>query len=147
MLLLNSLLWQCLILSFKYNNIMIWYTSLIKPPLTPPAWLFAPTWIILYLTILTSLVLYTTTKSRYSKCRGYIYFIVQMFLNLIWLPIFFVFKNVELALIGIIFLDGIVYFTIKEFRKVSKFASFALYPYFIWIIFATYLNLGLLILN
>ena len=30
-------------------NIPIWYASLIRPPLTPPNWLFGPVWTLLYL--------------------------------------------------------------------------------------------------
>lgn len=65
----------------------IWYFSLTKPYLTPPAWIFAPVWSFLYLTIAFSFVLYFLKKDE-NKGLGYLYFLVQMILNLIWTPVF-----------------------------------------------------------
>lgn len=121
----------------------IWYTNLPKSFLMPPNWLFAPVWFVLYLMIFLSLVIYTTTKTRHNKIVGYIYFIVQMLLNIIWSPIFFLMKNVGLALLVLVFLDIFVYLTIKKFYEVSKISAQILYPYFLWILFATYLNMAI----
>lgn len=123
----------------------LWYANLPKPLLMPPNWLFAPVWFILYLMIFLSLLIYTTTKTRHSKILGYIYFIIQMLLNIIWSPIFFLMKNVGLALLVIIFLDIFVYLTIIKFYEVSKISAKILYPYFLWILFATYLNAAIFI--
>ena len=124
-----------------------WYNLLIKPPFTPPAWIFAPAWVFLYLTILVSLILFTTKHRGQNKVNGYIYFIIQLLLNIIWVPLFFIQKNVGLAFIDIIFLDVFVFLTIKEFYKTSQSSAIILIPYFIWILFATYLNCGILFLN
>ena len=125
----------------------IWYDTLTKPFLTPPPEVFAPAWIILYITILVSLIIFTVTKSRKNKTRGYLCFLIQLLLNIAWTPVFFSMENIILALIIIILLDIFVFFTIKEFYKISQSAAGILIPYFIWIIFATYLNIGILILN
>ena len=125
----------------------LWYANLPKPPLMPPNWLFTPVWIILYLVIFLSLLIYTTTKSRGDKIKGYVYFIIQMLLNIAWSPIFFLMKNIELALVVIILLDVFVYLMIRKFHEVSKLAAELLYPYFWWIIFATYLNCGIVVLR
>ena len=60
---------------------------------------------------------------------------------------FFILQNPNLALVVIIFMDLFVILTIKEFFKVSKISAYLLLPYLIWIIFATYLNIGFVILN
>lgn len=124
-----------------------WYNTLSKPLLTPPDWIFSPAWIILYITIFVSLIIFTTTISRKDKIKGYVLFILQLFLNILWTPVFFVFKNVGLALLIIILLDILVYFTIKSFYKISKQAGVILLPYFVWILYATYLNAGIYFLN
>lgn len=125
----------------------IWYDALAKPYFTPPSDVFAPVWIILYITILVSLVIFTVTKTRRNKFKGYIYFLIQLLLNIAWTPVFFSLENIFLALIIIVLLDIFVFFTIKEFHKISQIAAGTLIPYFIWIIYATYLNVGILVLN
>lgn len=124
-----------------------WYATLNKPLLTPPDWIFSPAWIVLYITIFVSLIIFTTTVTRKGKIKGYVLFILQLLLNILWTPVFFVFKNVGLALVIIILLDVLVYFTIKNFYKVSKQAGIILLPYFVWILYATYLNAGIYFLN
>lgn len=124
----------------------LWFDTLIKPPFNPPAWIFTPVWIILYGMIFVSLLLYTIKPAR-NKMRGYIYFIIQMVLNLAWSPVFFLLHNITLALIIIILMDLFVLLTIKRFFAVSKLAGMILIPYLLWILFATYLNAAFLILN
>lgn len=123
-----------------------WYNSLIKPFLAPPNWIFMPVWSVLYLTIFISLILYIT-KPAEDKNLGYIYFAIQMMLNLIWSPVFFGMQNIAIALAIVIFLDIFVLLTILKFYSVSKISGLILIPYFLWILFATYLNLGYLLLN
>lgn len=123
-----------------------WYYNLTKPPLAPPDWIFPPVWSILYFSILVALLLYLF-KPAQNKKSGYIYFIAQLFLNLLWAPVFFYLKNMFLALIVIILLDIFVILTIKSFYKVSKISGLILIPYLIWILSATYLNIGYLVLN
>ncbi len=125
----------------------IWYDNLIKPALNPPSWIFSPVWIILYGTILAALILYAIKISNRNKIEGYIYFIVQMILNLAWSPIFFYFHNIGLALIVIILLDIAILINIIKFYKVSKLSGLILIPYFLWVLFATYLNISFFILN
>ena len=56
-------------------------------------------------------------------------------------------QNIGLALAVVIVLDIFVFLTIKKFYSVSKLSGLILIPYFIWVLFATYLNMGYFILN
>ena len=112
-----------------------WYNSLIKPPMAPPNSIFSPVWGVLYILMLVSLILYIK-EQKANKLSGYIYFSIQLFLNIIWSPIFFGAESI----LGVIL-------TIKKFYNVSKLSAILLIPYLIWILFATYLNLEYLILN
>ena len=89
----------------------------------------------------------TKDKSRFLQELGYIYFIAQLIFNLLWTPSFFYLKNIVLALIVVIFLDIFVVLAVKSFYKVSKISGLILIPYLIWILFATYLNIGYFVLN
>ncbi len=128
-----------------YNS--VWYDSLTKPFLNPPAWVFPPVWIFLYATLLFALILFAAKFTIRSKIRGGIFFVIQLILNLLWSPAFFGMKNIGLALGIIILLDIFVLFTIIEFFKVSKVSAYLLAPYFVWILFATYLNISFFVLN
>ena len=97
----------------------IWYENLTRPFLSPPKWLFAPVWGILYLTIFISFILYFLKKDK-NKRKGYIYFSIQIILNFLWTPAFFGMKNILLALIIIILLDIFLILTIKNFYPTSK---------------------------
>ncbi len=124
----------------------VWYDNLVKPFLNPPSQIFPVVWGILYTLILAAFIIYVI-KPSFRKGRGYLYFFIQLILNLLWSPAFFYFKNIGLALIIIIFLDIFVFLTIRKFYTVEKFAGILLMPYFIWILFATYLNTAFYILN
>lgn len=124
-----------------------WYNTLNQPFLKPPAWLFAPVWTILYISMGVALFLYARKFTIKSKAWGYVLFFTQLLVNLAWTPAFFGIKNIGLALALIILLDILVLFNIIEFFKVSKSAARCLIPYFLWILFATYLNLSYFILN
>lgn len=124
-----------------------WYSTLIQPPLKPPAWIFTPIWIIFYISMGIALLYYIRKKTFQNKHWGYILFTSQLLVNLSWSPVFFGLKNIELAFVLIILLDLLVLINIILFFKISNTAGKILIPYFIWLIFATYLNFGLLILN
>lgn len=124
----------------------VWYYNLTKPPLAPPDWIFPPVWSTLYFSMLVALLLYLFKPSQ-NKKSGYIYFIAQLILNFLWTPTFFYLQNIVLALIVIILLDIFVILTIKSFYKISKISGLILIPYLLWILFATYLNIGYLVLN
>lgn len=124
-----------------------WYQTLIKPPLAPPAWLFSPVWTLLYISIAIALFLYAKKNINKNKTWGYVLFFTQLLVNFTWTPTFFGLKNIGFALALIILLDILVLFNIIEFFKVSKTAGKFLIPYFVWILFATYLNFGYFVLN
>lgn len=124
-----------------------WYSTLIQPPLSPPAWLFAPVWTILYISMIVALFLYAKNFSIKNKSWGYVLFFTQLLVNLSWSPTFFGLKNIIFALTLVVLLDILVLLNIIEFAKISKTSAKILVPYFIWILFATYLNLGIVILN
>jgi len=124
----------------------IWYQSLTKPKFTPPDWLFSPIWIFLYITIFLSFILYFL-KPYKNKKSGYVYFAIEMILNLLWSPIFFGMQNILSAFIVIVLMDIFAVLLIKKFYSVSKISGIILIPYLLWILFATYLNYAYLILN
>ena len=124
-----------------------WYFLLIKPPLTPPASVFTPAWGLLYTTVIIALLIFVSKNTENDKSCGLWLFWLQMLFNFLWAPVFFGLKNILFALIIIIALDILVLLTIKEFYKTAKTSGLILIPYMLWLLFATYLNAGLFLLN
>ncbi|MEF7456376.1 TspO/MBR family protein [Pediococcus pentosaceus] len=122
------------------------YNSFTLPPFSPPDRLFGIVWPILYLMIGIVGYLIFTVRSNYRKTNLTL-FIAQLFLNFIWSIVFFNVSSRWTGLLIILVLDALVFFCIKEFYKSSKLAAYLMIPYFLWILFATYLTLGTAILN
>jgi len=123
-----------------------WYQKLNQPPLAPPTQVFTPVWGILYVMIFISFILFVRSKKP-NKTAGYLFFSAQIIFNLLWSPVFFFYRNIPCALAVVILLDIFVLLTIKEFSQKTKWAAILLAPYFVWILFATYLNFGYMLLN
>jgi translocator protein len=130
------------------GNIRGIYTSLKLPPLSPPAAVFGPVWIILYLLIgVAGYLVIKDTTSRTQKTINLSLFGSQLLLNFIWSIVFFGGNSYWLGLIIIIVLDLVVLACILAFRNVNKLAAYLFVPYFVWILFATYLTLGVAMMN
>ena len=126
---------------------MDWFNSLNKPFLSPPDWLFAPVWIVLYITIAIAFIIFLKSHSTRKKTLGLIFFFTQLLLNFIWSPVFFNMQNILGALIIIFFMWLFIMLTIITFLRHSKIAAILLIPYLIWVSFAFYLNFGFYVLN
>lgn len=126
---------------FTVSAIPTWYQSLNKPFFSPPNWIFAPVWTLLYVLMGYSLYLVWIKKAIPTV------FWVQLILNGFWSIIFFGMKNPTLALVDIVALWIAIILTIKAFSKINKLSGNLLYPYLAWVSFASLLNLAIVILN
>ena len=125
-----------------------WYTTLIKPFFQPPNWLFGPVWSILYIMIGLSIgLIWTKVEVSKAKSNAIKVFIFQLFLNLIWSPVFFGLKMLLPAAVIIIILWFFIFITIRMFSGLHKIAGKLLIPYLLWVSFATCLNVAIAILN
>lgn len=124
------------------------YSSMLKPPLSPPGWLFSVAWTILYLVMgLASFFLLTSNVPKRTKVAPIALYLVGLVLNFFWCIIFF---NLKLYLFSFIWLVALflsVAILIAMSIKISKKAAFLLIPYALWLMFAGYLNFGAFILN
>jgi translocator protein len=129
---------------FTAPAISSWYSTISKPWFTPPNWLFAPAWTLLYLLMAIALFIIWQKK---EKRRALTIFFIQLFLNFLWSMLFFGLKNPLLAFLDILLLVLTISLTVKIFYSKSKIAAFLLLPYLLWTIYASLLNLGIIILN
>ena len=120
------------------------YNSLAKPFLAPPSWIFPVMWSIIYL--LMGISYYIYRKDDEDTIVSIIYYI-QLFVNLLWSIIFFVFKFRLFACVWIVLLDVFVLFMIYLFWNKKRLSAYLNIPYMLWILFATYLTIGIYLLN
>ena len=116
-----------------------WYQSLTKSELNPPGYVFGIVWPILYLLMgITAWRTFYTIKNL---------FYIQLFFNAIWSWLFFSFHLPVISLIDIwllIFINIKILFMIL---KQDKIAAFLYTPYIVWLLFASYLNLFIVLNN
>lgn len=117
-----------------------WYLTLDKAPLNPPGWIFAPVWTTLYL--LMGIAGYFLWQERNTRALKLYW--LQLVLNALWTPLFFGLHAPVVALLDLVILDILVAILIGVS---SKRAAVLLIPYLLWISFATYLNLMIVLLN
>ena len=130
---------------FVFKNMNV-YNSLNRPPLSPPSIVFPVAWTILY--ILMGISIYIVMQSiRKLKTNARLIFYIQLITNALWTPIFFGFKEYFLAFLWILMLIVFVITMILIFYKISKKASYIQIPYLLWLLFASYLNFGVFVLN
>lgn len=128
-------------------NIPTWYAQLEKPILNPPNWVFGPVWTLLYLLMGIALALVILEPGKKSKKKAYIWFGTQLALNTLWSLVFFGLQTPWLGVVVIAALIASIVMTIREFYKIKKNAAWLLLPYLAWVSFATYLTVGVALLN
>lgn len=121
------------------------YTELVKPFLAPPKILFPIAWTIIYLLMGISYFLY----KRGYKENGVIdvLYYLQLLVNALWSIIFFLWKARFVAILWILLLDILVILLLYLFFQKKKISAYLNITYLLWIIFATYLTIGIYVLN
>lgn len=121
------------------------YQNLKQPFLAPPGALFPIVWTILYILMGISYGILKTNNQTDSK-TDFIYY-TQLAVNALWSIIFFVLKWRFFAILWILLLAVLVVFMIIQFYNKNKIAGLLQIPYLLWVLFASYLNFGVYILN
>ena len=121
------------------------YGSLNKGINVPPV-VFVVVWSILYILMGISAYIVDNSGEESIKNSLIIYY-VQLFVNLLWPVIFFGFGKIFISLGIIILLLGLVIINFIKFYKINKIAGYLLIPYIAWLVFATYLNYTVYVLN
>ena len=133
---------------FTEDAVGNWYTSLDKPPYTPPDWTFGVVWPILYVLMgLAAGILWNRPTGRKAVAAALRLFLLQLVLNGIWSPLFFGLQRIDLALIDIAVLWILIVATVIAFYLQHRPAGVLLLPYLGWVSFAVYLNIAFWILN
>lgn len=122
------------------------YAQLIKPPLSPPGWMFPIVWTLLYtlMGISSGMVYLSHDDCRRDALEVYL---LQLFLNFGWTILFFGFHWMLAAFVWLVVLESMIVIMIALFFPIRSIAAYLQIPYFFWVAFAAYLNLATYLLN
>lgn len=124
------------------------YDQAVKPPLSPPDILFPIVWTVLFILMGISVCLVRTADApEGARNRATIVYIAQLAVNFFWPLIFFNAGAYFAAIVWIILLDALVILMIAAFHSIRRSAALLNLPYLAWLLFATYLNVGVWYLN
>lgn len=124
-----------------------WWRRIDKPSWTPPDYLFATVWPILY--FLIGVAVYRVARKHGHVGRGaaLLWFFAQWVLNGLWTPLFFGLHRPDLALACIVLMWIGIVGTIRSFTRVAPLSGALMLPYLLWVSFATALNGAIWYLN
>lgn len=124
-----------------------WYAGLTKPGWSPPPWLFAPVWTVLYVAMgVASWLVWRAgadgVRARHAAAvrSGLLLYAAQLLANAAWSPIFFGLKRPDLAFLVIVVMWVLIVLTTWRFLRISRMAGLLLVPYAAWVTFAAALN-------
>ena len=125
-----------------------WYSQLIKPSWSPPAWVFGPVWTFLYVLIAVSFG--KVFLMFFQKKVSFIIifpFILNLIFNFAFTPLQFGLKNNLLAAVDVILVLGTLIWAIIAIYPYARWVAYIQIPYLLWVSFATVLQLTITYLN
>ena len=122
-----------------------WYSSLNKSFLTPPDWVFAPVWTILYLFM--TIAIWAAWHKNYKNINLVLIYFIHLCFNTTWSIVFFVFHNIELALLNLIVILTFIAILTFKYKKINNLSFYLMIPYLLWSSYALILNFTLVLLN
>jgi len=125
-----------------------WYSQLIKPSWSPPAWLFGPVWSVLYVLIAVSFgrvfIMFVRREIPFIVALP---FALNLVFNLAFTWIQFGLKNNGVAAGDILLVLGTLVAGMVLIYPYAKWITYIQIPYLLWVSFATVLQLTITYLN
>ena len=125
-----------------------WYSQIIKPSWSPPAWIFGPVWSALYAIIAVSFgAVFWKVFTKQISWLVALPFALNLVFNFSFTPIQFGLRNNLLASIDILLVLGTLIWSMIAVYPYARWITFVNIPYLLWVIFATILQLTVTYLN
>ena len=129
------------------EGMRIYNETAVKPPFTPPAWVFPVVWSILFALMGIGAARIWLSQDSPDRSRGLNLFVVQLIVNFFWSLIFFNLQAYGAAFAWLILLWVLVVWMTLTFYRVDPLAALLQIPYLIWITFAGVLTAAVYLLN
>ncbi len=132
---------------FSRYGVDTWYHQAIISKFTPPDSFFSIIWSIIYILMTISFFKILQISEQGYNTKAKILFVTQLFFQIIWCYTFFYNGWLGVGFGVILLLDYITFATIKSFKSIKAISAYLLYPYLIWLCYASFLNLIFIIDN
>lgn len=129
------------------HDILSWYPGLHQSSLTPPNIVFPVVWFVLYCMIAVAGYALWQKRHQPQAKLAFVFYVLQVLLNWAWTPLFFYYHWVGASLLCIVAIAFFTLVTIILTRNAYKLSCYLLIPYFVWLVFAGYLNAVIWMLN
>lgn len=129
------------------DTVDTWYRTLDKPAFTPPDWIFAPVWTVLYAAMAIAGWRVWRRTGFAGGRTALTLFAIQLLLNGAWSLLFFGGHRIGLALIDIVLLLLAIVATTFAFWRIDRVAGVLFVPYLLWVGYAAALNAAIWLQN
>lgn len=127
---------------------MVWYDTINLPSFTPPGYVIGLVWTVIFILSTISALMFYNKKERTPRfILISLLFLNNALLNVFWSVLFFKLNLVGLAVIEMIVLNLTNLALIILLWPRHRIAAYLLFPYFLWVSFATYLAYTIWTLN
>ena len=117
-----------------------------QPSWAPPDWVFPVVWSILYLLMgVSAAIVYQSGSDGVGEALRV--YLLQLVLNVGWSAVFFGFRLYLAAFLWLLVLIAAIIVMIVRFYRVDRTAAYLQLPYLAWCLFASALNLAIVLLN
>lgn len=124
------------------------YKALERPPLSPPSWLFPVVWAILYAVMgISAYMIWRNHDNEIRRSFALKLYYFQLGVNFLWSIVFFRFNLLCPAAAIAVLLLALVVLMVLTFFRIKPAAGWLNIPYVIWLAFASYLAIGIYLLN
>ncbi len=125
-----------------------WYQSLLKPSWAPVPEVFQPVWLVLYIIIFISygIVFYNIYEKKLPNNYAWP-FVLNLLFNFLFTPLQFGLRNNLIASVDIVLILATLVWCFIAIGQDKRWVVYVNIPYFIWVMFATVLQISITILN
>lgn len=124
-----------------------WYHEAVPSAFTPPDAVFPIVWSILYILLALSYAIILQIPKSKETLEANRLFLSQLLLQILWCFTFFRMGQLGFGLLIILLMLWLTKIMLRVFSAINRQAGLLLYPYFLWLAYASLLNLFFVINN